>query len=61
MVYANTIEKKQPANMAGTKVTVNNVINKHSDLDNLPDGLRLTDTKIVRCMEALLSVEIKLI
>lgn len=40
--------KKQPAKMAGTKITVNNVTYKHSELNNLPEGLRLVDTKIVQ-------------
>lgn len=47
-VYANAVEKKQPAKMAGTKVTVNNVTYKHYQLDKLPEGLRLVDTKIVQ-------------
>lgn len=47
-VYANAIEKKQPAKMAGTRVTVNNVTYKHNKLDNLPEGLRLVDKKIVQ-------------
>lgn len=47
-VFLNATGKKQPAKMAGTKITVNNVTYKHSELNNLPVGLRLVDTKVVQ-------------
>lgn len=47
-VFLNATEKKQPAKMAGTKIMVNNVTYKHSELNDLPQGLRLVDTKTVQ-------------
>lgn len=47
-VYLNAINKGQNASMAGTKVTVNNVTYKHNELNNLPSGLSLSDSKLVQ-------------
>lgn len=39
--------KGHPASMSGTKVTVNNVTYKHSELGLLPDGFTLADSKVI--------------
>lgn len=45
-VYLNAIEKGHDAKMIGTKVIVD-IPYKHRDLEKLPQGLKLSDSKIV--------------
>lgn len=47
-VYVNAVNKGQNATMAGSKITVNNVTYRHDELDDLPTGLTLGDSKLVQ-------------
>lgn len=47
-VYVNAVNKGQNASMAGSKITVNNVTYRHDELDKLPAGLTLGDSKLVQ-------------
>lgn len=47
-VYINAINKGQNATMGASKITVNNVTYKHNELNNLPEGLCLSDSKIMQ-------------
>lgn len=45
-VYLNARDKGHTAKMLGTKIVVDNVPYQHGDLENLPVGLRLSDSKV---------------
>lgn len=47
-MYTNAINKGQNASMGGSKITVNNVTYKHNELNNLLEGLCLSDSKIMQ-------------
>lgn len=46
-VYLNAINKGQNASMSSSKVTVNNITYKYSELNNLPEGLSLADSELM--------------
>lgn len=46
-VYMNAVRKGHTAKMIGSKVLVDNVTYHHKDLEILPPGLRLSDSKII--------------
>lgn len=47
-IYLNAKDKGHEAKMAGTKVTIDNVTYHHKDIGALPQGLRLSDAKMVK-------------
>lgn len=46
-VHQNAISKGQNSKMAGTRITVNNIMYRHDHLEKLPHGLRLSNAKMV--------------
>lgn len=46
-VHENAVKKGHTSKMLGTKVTVDNITYNFSQLEELPDGLRLSDSKLV--------------
>lgn len=46
-VHENAVRKGHNSKMLGTKVTVDNVTYNFSQLENLPEGLKLSDSKLV--------------
>lgn len=46
-VHSNAINKGHISKMLGTKIAVDNVTYNFSELENLPDGLKLSDSKLV--------------
>lgn len=52
-VYLNAKEKGHDSKMIGTKVIVDNIPYKHKDLESLPQGLKLSDSKIVKVIGGL--------
>lgn len=47
-IYLNAKEKGHEAKMAGKKVTIDNITYQYKDLNALPQGLKLSDAKIVK-------------
>lgn len=47
-VYLNVRDKGHNAKMMGTKVIVDDISYKHKDLESLPQGLKLSDSKVVK-------------
>lgn len=47
-VYLNAKDKGHEAKMMGTKLTVDKISYRHKDLESLPNGLKLSDSKVVK-------------
>lgn len=47
-VYLNAKKKGHTAKMMGSKVSIDNITYQHRDLEVLPIGLRLSDSKIIK-------------
>lgn len=46
-VHENALRKGHTSKMLGTKVSVDNVTYNFSQLENLPEGLKLSDSKLI--------------